>query len=246
VRPPSRVGRNLLAVFLLSVALMGSRAGDAAEIKLFHPAPFKAVVDALAPQFQKETGHTLATTVGSPAALKRRIDAGEAFDVALLVPDQIDDLIASGKISRATRVNFARIGVGVGTRAGAPKPDISTMEAFKDTLLKAKAVVHVLDGPSAVHFAEMLAQLGIAEEMKSKLRPMPAGSTAEPVARGEAELVVVNMASIVAASGVDLIGPVPADLQAWITFATGVASAAAHAEAGRAFAQYLSTPPAAQ
>jgi molybdate transport system substrate-binding protein len=103
----------------------------------------------------------------------------------------------------------------------------------------------VQEGPSAVHFAKMLAQMGIADEMKSKLRPMRAGFTAQPVAKGEAELVVVNMASILGASGVDLVGPVPAELQAWIIFTTGVSSGAAHPEPSRALAQYLTTPSAA-
>ena len=232
-------------MLLLPFALMGSRAAEAAEVKFFHPAALKAIMDALGPQFQKETGHTLAATVDAPAALKRRIDAGEAFDVAVLNPNQIDDLITSGKVISATRVDFARAGVGVGVRAGAPQPDISTVEAFKNTLLKAKSVVYVQEGPSAVHFAKMLAQMGIADEMKSKLRPMRAGFTAQPVAKGEAELVVVNMASILGASGVDLVGPVPAELQAWIIFTTGVSSGAAHPEPSRALAQYLTTPSAA-
>jgi molybdate transport system substrate-binding protein len=224
---------------------MGSRAAQSAEVKLFHPAPLRSIVDALGPQFQKETGHTLATTADVPAALKRRIDAGEAFDVAVLTPNQIDDLIASGKVISATRVDFARVGVGVGVRSGAPKPDISTVPAFKDALLKARSVVHVQEGPSAAHFANMLAQMGIAEEMKSRLRPMRAGLTAQPVANGEAELVVVNMGSIVAAPGVDLVGPVPAELQAWITFTIAVSSAAAHPQPSRELAQYLTTPSAA-
>jgi molybdate transport system substrate-binding protein len=232
-------------MLLLPFALMGSRAAEAAEVKLFHPSGLRAIVGALGPQFQKETGHTLVATVDVPAALKRRIDAGEAFDVAVLDPNQIDDLITTGKVIRAMRVDFARVGVGVGVRAGAPKPDISTVEAFKETLLKAKSVVYVQEGPSAVHFNKMLAQMGIAEEMKSKLRPMRAGLTAQPVAKGEAELVVVNMASILASPGVDLVGPVPAELQAWITFTTGVSSAAAHPEPSRALARYLTTPSAA-
>lgn len=242
MRLPSCLACHLFATLLL---LMGSRDAEAAEVKLFYPSALRSIVGALGPQFQKEIGHTLVATVDVPAALKKRIDAGEAFDVTVLNPNQIDELISSGKVIRATRVDFARTGVGVGVRAGAPKPNISTVEAFRNTLLKAKSVVHVQGGPSAAHLAKVLAQMGIAEEMKSKLRPERAGFTAQPVANGEADLVIVNMASILGSAGVDLVGPIPAELQAWITFTTGVSSAAAHPEPSRALAQYLTTPSAA-
>lgn len=239
---PSPLGCKLFATLLL---LMGSHSAETAEVKLFHPSGLRSIVDALGSQFQKETGHTLVTTVDVPAVLKSRIDAGEVFDVAVLSPTQIDDLISSGKVVLATRVDLARVGVGVGVRAGAPKPDVSTIEAFRDTLLKSESVVHVQGGPSAAHFAKMLAQMGITDEMKSKLRPVRAGLTAQPVANGEADLIVVNMASILGSSGVELVGPVPTELQDWITFTIGVSSLAAHPEPSRAFAQYLTTPSAA-
>ncbi len=232
-------------MFLLSLGLMENRSAGAAEIKIFHPSALRSIVGTLGPQFQKETGHTLVATVDVPATLKKRIDAGEAFDVAVLDPNQIDELISSGKVISATRVDFARTGVGVGVRAGTPKPDISTVESFKNTLLKARSVVHVQGGPSAAHLAKVLAQLGIAEEMKSKLRPERAGFTTQPVAKGEADLVIVNMASILGSAGVELVGPIPAELQAWITFTTGVSSTAAHPEPSRMLAQYFTTPAAA-
>jgi molybdate transport system substrate-binding protein len=162
----------------------------------------------------------------------------------VLNPGHIDELIKSGKVVSATSLDFARVGVGVGVRSGAPKPDITTVAAFKQALLKAKSVVYAQEGPSGVHFAKMLARMGIDQDMKSRLRPMGAGLTAQAVATGEAELVVVNIASILAASGVDLVGPVPEELQAWITFTAGVSSAAKQPEPSRAFSQYLTSPSA--
>ena len=245
MRLPRWLALSTLSLLVLTFALLGGRSAGAAEIRLFSSAALDSIMDALAPPFQKASGHTVARTVDVAAALKRRIDAGEVFDVAMLNPDHIDDLIKSGKVDAATRINFARAGIGVGVRAGTPKPDIGTVEAFKQTLLKAKSVAYSKEGASGVHFANMLARMGIADEMKPKLRPTGAGLTAQAVAKGEAEIVVVNAAPILAAAGVDFVGMVPTELQTWIGFTAGVSSTAKQPAAARALAQYLTTPEAA-
>jgi molybdate transport system substrate-binding protein len=245
MRLPKWLALSTLSLLALTFALLGGRSAGAAEIRLFSSAALNSIVDSLEPQFQKASGNTIARTVDVAAALKRRIDAGEAFDVAMLNPNHIDDLAKAGKVDAASRVNFARAGIGVGVRTGAAKPNIATVEAFKQTLLKAKSVAYSKEGASGVHFVSMLARLGIADEMKPKLRPTGAGFTALAVAKGEAEMVVVNVAPILAAAGVDFVGMVPTELQAWVSFTAGVSSASKQPEASRALVQYLTTPQAA-
>ena len=239
MRLPRSLALSTLSLLVLTFALLGGRSAGAAEIRLFSSAALDSIVDALAPQFQKASGDTLARTVDVAAALKRRIDAGEAFDVAMLNPSHIDDLIKSGKIDAATRVNFARAGIGVGVRAGTPKPDISTVEAFKQALLKAKTIGHSL-GVSGVHFStNVIPRLGIAEEIKSRIRISKGFPVGILVAKGEAEIGIHQIAELLPIQGIDIVGELPAEIQTTLIYATGVHAGAKQPEAARALASFL-------
>jgi len=143
-----------------------------------------------------------------------KIDAGESFDVAVLNPPVIDALIKDGKIVAGSRADIGRAGLGVAVRAGAPKPDISSVDAFKRTLLAAKAVAYPGKGASGLYFVSLLDRMGIKVEMQSRLKPMAAEDTVEVVARGEADMVVVVSTRITGVPGVDVVGPIPAELRA--------------------------------
>ena len=226
-------------------------AAEAAEVKVLCSNAIIPIMNELVPQFERATGHKLAIRYESGPILKRQIEAGEAFDVAILSLD-VDDLIKQGKLAAGTRAVLGRTGVGVGVRKGAPKPDISTTDSFKRTLLNAKSVAYSREGSSGLFFLGLLDRLGIADEMKSKLRPQaasqlgdPPGGTARAVVTGDAEMVVVGVALIHMAKGAELVGWLPSELQSYVVFTGGISAAAKETEAGRTLLSFLTTPEAA-
>ena len=174
---------------------------------------------------------------------KRKIDSGEPFDVAISTSPVIDDLINSGRILAGTRANVAYAGVGIGVRAGTPKPDISSVEALKRALLSSNSVAHSKEGESGVYFKGLLERLGIAEEMKPKLKPMAGNTLVQAVPRGEAEMVVMAM-SVILTSGAELVGPLPSELQSYIRWVAGVGTAAEQPDAAKALIRFLTAPAA--
>src|SRR5918993_2287027 len=238
---------KLSAVFATwaSVVLLGQTfTAAAAELKVIAAAPLTPIVNELGAQFERSSSHKLVTRFVSGPIVKQEIDRGDPFDLALSITPVIDQLIKENKIVADTRVDVAYAGVGVGVRAGAAKPDIASVEAFKRALLSAKSVAHSAVGASGEHFKQMLARLSIAEEMKSKLRPMPADKIAQAVPSGEAEMIVVT-ASVAMAPGTDFVGLIPAELQFYNAFAGGVGTAAKEPEAAKALLKILTAPQAA-
>ena len=160
---------NKLAKVATALALLVSPlAAEAAEIKVICAGGIGPVVTALAPEFEKASGHKIVFTFVSGPVVQREVDKGAAFDVAISLPDVIEALIKSGKIAPGSRADIARTGVGVSVRAGAPKPDISTVDAFKQTLLKAKSIAHSKEGASGVYFMGLLDRLGILGASKAE------------------------------------------------------------------------------
>jgi molybdate transport system substrate-binding protein len=221
--------------------LLAQGAANAAEIKLISAAAFTQATNDLRAQFERTTGHKLLVKSVPGPLVKREIDGGETFDVAISQPAMIDDLIKEDKIVAGTRADIGRAGVGVGVRAGAAKPDVGSVDALKKALLEAKSVGHTQEGATRAHFMRVLDQLGIAEEMKPKLKPIPAGAGAEIVARGEADIIVLTMASIVNLPGVELAGPLPAQLQSYIGFTAGIGAAAKEPEAAKALVTFFTS-----
>ncbi|HEY6258017.1 MAG TPA: substrate-binding domain-containing protein [Xanthobacteraceae bacterium] len=239
-----------ISALALISGLGGASLATAAEIKVLSTVALKAALDEdLLPQFARSAEHKVTIRYDAAAALKKAIDGGESFDLAILVPGGIDDLIKQGKIESASRINLARTGVGVAVRAGAAKPDISTADAFKRTLLNAKSIAYgdpALGGASSVYFANLLQKLGIAEEMKAKTKLTPSGEGAKAVADGAAELGVGQISEIVPVRGAELAGPFPSELQVYTTFTAGVAANPKDAAAAKALLKFLTTPAAAQ
>jgi molybdate transport system substrate-binding protein len=219
-----------------------------AEIKVASGGAFKQVLNALAAQYQKETGNTLAIayqTTGQHLAL---ISAGdEAFDVAILPPDALDALAKDGKIVSGTRANLAQTGVGVVVKAGVPKPDVSTVEAFKQTLLKAKSVAFIdpkAGGSSGIYVEGLLRRLGIAEQVNAKAVLVHGGAVADHIADGEAEIGIHQISEILPVAGAVLVGPLPAEIQNFTIYAAGVGTAARDGALARALVKFLSGPDA--
>jgi molybdate transport system substrate-binding protein len=225
--------------------LVAGIAAQAAEIKVYSGNGARAAISELGAMFERASGHKVAIHFEVNPAVKRKIEAGESFDVAVLNPPVLDELIKQGKIVADTRAVIGRSGIGAAVRAGAPKPDISSVAAFKHTLLGVRSVAYPGEGASGKYFVSLVDRLGIATEMKSKLRPMPAEYNVEVVARGEVDLVVVVASRISGVPGVELVGPIPQALQTWIGFTAGVGSAAKEPGAAREMIRFLTAPAAA-
>ncbi len=230
---------------LVAGLLVSASSAHAVELKVLSGNGAKAAVRELCKQFEGATGNTISLHFEVNADLKKKIESGEAFDVAVLNPPVIDALTKEGKLVEGSRADIGHAGLGVAVRFGAPKPDIATVDAFKRTLLSAKAVAYPGKGASGVYFVSLLDRLGIKAEMKGKLRPMAAEDTVEVVARGEADMVVVVATRISDVAGVDFVGAIPADLQTRIGFAAGLGASAQQPDAAKALIRFLSAPAAA-
>jgi molybdate transport system substrate-binding protein len=233
-----------LALSFLLVAPAVGHMSHAAEIKVLSGNGGRAAVIALAAQFERASGHKVALHFEVNAAQRRKIEAGEPFDVAVLNPPVIDRLIKAGKIVAGSRADIGTAGLGVAVRAGAPKPDIGSVEAFKRTLLGVKSVAFPGEGASGRYFVSLLTRLGIADAMKEKLKPMVAEDTVEVVARGEADMVVVIASRIVDVPGVELVGFLPKELQTSIGVSAGLSASAKEPAAGKALIAFFTAPAA--
>jgi molybdate transport system substrate-binding protein len=239
-----------LSVVLLASALAVYTAGHAAraaEIKVLTAGAMRSVVDALLPEFEKQTGHKVVLDNGTAGGLAKRIEGGEVFDLAIITPAVIDDLAKKGRIAGA-RIDLAKVGMGVAVKEGAAVPDIKTVEAFKRTLIEAKSVAYIdpkAGGSSGIYFDKLIDRLGIGEQVRAKAKLKQGGYVAEMVASGEAELAVHQISEIVPVKGIKLVGPLPAEVQNTTTYAAGLGASAKEAAAAKALMDYLAGPASA-
>jgi molybdate transport system substrate-binding protein len=220
---------------------------SAAEVKVLTAGAFKQVVLALAPDFEKHTGTKVALDNDTAGGLQKRIESGEAFDVAIITPTIIDGLAGSGKVAPNSRVNLATVAIGVVVKEGAPKPDISTVEAFKKALLAAKSVAYIdpaSGGSSGIYIDKLLERLGIADQIRPKAKLKKGGYVAELIASGEAELGLHQISEIVPVKGAVLVGPLPKEIQNTTTYAAGLSANAQNKEAAQALIKAFSGPAA--
>ena len=216
-----------------------------AEIKVLSAGAMKSMVTTLAEEFRKETGHTVAIAVGTAGELRQKVAAGEPADVVIVSDTVIEQLAAQGLVVADTRADIARTGVGIAVREGAPLPDVSTPEAFKQTVLAAKSLVYTdpaRGATSGIHVASILQRLGIADAVKDKTVLWPGGYAAEALVKGQAELCVHQISEILPVKGVRLVGPLPRELQKVTTYSAALSARAAAPEVGRAFIAFLSRP----
>jgi molybdate transport system substrate-binding protein len=234
-----------LGIVLCLLAGCVSFDANAAELKVLSGNGGRAAIRELCTRFEQATGHKVSVTFEVNAAVKSKIENGAAFDVAFLNPLVIDALIQQGKLLASSRADVGHAGIGMAVRAGTAKPDIGTVEAFKAALLNAKSVAYPELGASGVYFVQLLDRLGIALQMKPKLKPMPAEDTVEVVARGEADMVVVIASRIVDVPGVDLVGSIPAELQTSIGITAAIGAGAADREVAAALIRFFTMPSSA-
>lgn len=214
----------------------------AAEIKVIASPAAIAALKEVVPQFERTTGHKVAMDFAVIAALKRRIASGEAFDIVIPGPELIDELVSQSKIAVETRAAFGRTGVALAVRKGMPKPDISTPENLKRALLAAKAVGHSKEGQSGVHFREALNRLGIAEEMRPKLRAYDVSDQVIALQNGDIDIAASGMGPIMEMPGADSLGGLPPELQTYVRLSIGVSTASKEPEAARTLLRFLMSP----
>jgi molybdate transport system substrate-binding protein len=222
-------------------AMTTGKAATNARIKVLTSNSMRAVMDELGPQFERASGRRISISCDPAKLMLSRIRSGEPADVAILGSGVIDELAKEGRIAADTCVVLARCGIGMAVRAGAAKPDIGSVEAFKRTLVGAKSIAYTIDGASGMHFAGLIERLGIAGNLKASARRRSGGLIGELVASGEAEIAIQQIPELMAVTGIDLVGPIPAELQKITVVSAGVFSDAREPQAARALIEFLST-----
>ena len=232
-----------LVAALVTLTFAGSFVeARAAEVRLYASAALKPLIDAAGPQFESATGHKLVIKYDLTPAVKTKIEAGEAFDVAVANPPHIDDLIKQGKIAAGSRADLARFGVGVGVKAGAPKPELGSTEALRRTLSQAKSIAYVGAGTSGAYVAGLFQKLGVADQVKDKLKSGDVAQSLAAAASGDAEIVIMPVPLIRSRPGVDLAGIMPPEYQDYIVMSAGLSPAPQDAKAAQALIAYLMAP----
>jgi molybdate transport system substrate-binding protein len=222
-----------LSALILAITMTSGAA--AAEIKIFTSRAIATVLDKIGSEFERSTGNTLSVTTGFSPVFARQINAGEPFDVIISPPSTLDGLIGNGKVIAETRTKLVRSGYGVEVRAGAAKPDIASIETFKVALLNAKSIGY-LPTPG---IPELLVRLGIADAIKPKVTIPNSDIVSELVAKGELEIGVVAITQILTTPGVDLVGPLPPEIQVYTAFEGAVSANSKAPDAARALIKFL-------
>ena len=239
------MNRIMKTAILWAAMAIGSTPVHAAEIRVLASNGIKAAIEALKPQIEKTTGSTLSIDFSTAAALRDRIEKGEAFDVAILTDEAIDALIKSAKVSPMGRAELARVGIGVGYRKGASKPDVRTAASIKQALMDAKAIAYTGNGASRPAVDRMFDRLGIASQLQSKSHLTAAGAAPASVGKGESDLVLTLISEILPEPGVELAGPLPVEFQAYIGFSAAASPKATGSPAVAALINFLGGPAAA-
>jgi len=228
----------LLTAVVLAAVLGTAGTAAAEDITVWTTRAIATVLAEIGGEFERATRHRLIVTTDLPPAFLRRANAREPFDVLITGSDPIDDWIRDGRIVAETRTVIARSGIGVEVRTGGPKPDISTVPAFRRALLNAKSVAFLKVG-SGLHLERVVAQLGLREAIESKTVRPDRDIVSELVAKGEVELGMVVVTQILTTPGVDLVGPLPSELQSYVTFVGGISSASKAPDAARQLIAFL-------
>jgi molybdate transport system substrate-binding protein len=231
----------IAAIVGLALPLLAGQA-QTAEIKVLASTAVKTTLEELRPQFEKATGNKVEFDFAPAAILKTKIDQGTAFDVAILTVPVTDSLAGAGKIDTA-RTTIAHSGIGVAIHKGAPKPDISTTEAFKRTLLDAKSVGFTAAGATGAYLKTLFEKLGIADELKPKLKLLQ-GAAGEAAANGDVEIGMTQISEILPYANADLVGPLPSEVQSYTYFSAAVSAASREADVAKAFIKFLAAPAA--
>jgi molybdate transport system substrate-binding protein len=224
---------------LLAMLAQPAGAASAVTIKVLTTRAISTVLGETGAEFEEATGYKLDVTTDIAIRMVRRIRTGESFDLLVASPEQIDELIEEGKIIAETRTGLARSGIGVAVRAGAAKPDLASVEAFKRALLDAKSIAYLKEGQSGIYLAGLIERLGLREAVESKVVRPDTDIVSKLVADGEVELGLVVITQILTTRGVHLAGPLPPDIQSYVVFAAGVGTESRAPDAAKKLIKFL-------
>ena len=236
---------------LVALAWLASAGGAvAAEIRVVSSGGFTAAYDSLIAEFERRSGHTLVSSYGAsmgnaPDAIPQRLARGEPLDVMILAAPALDGFIREGKAVEGSRVDLAASRIGFAVRAGASKPDIDSVEAVRRALLEAPSIAYSASASGVYFSTEMVQRLGIADQVLPKSRRILSERVGTVVARGDAELGLQRLSELLPIQGIDLVGPLPPELQRVTLFSAGIAAGAREPEAARDLIRFLSSPAAA-
>jgi molybdate transport system substrate-binding protein len=250
-----KISRRVFAATVALLAASSAGAASAAEIKVLCSGAMRAVLQQLAPTFEKSSGHKLMIEYATAGKVEEKVAADEVIDVAILTKPRAEKLVRAAKLVGGTTTVLARVPIGLAVKNGAPHPDISSVEAFKRTLLDARSIAYVdpaSGGTSGIFLAQALEKLGIAAELKSKIRLVsPAAGQSSPrvgevVQRGEAEIGIQPISELMEVPGIDIVGALPADLQSPdLVYMAGSPAASEQPLPAKALIDFLAAPSAA-
>jgi molybdate transport system substrate-binding protein len=233
------------ALSIAAAAFLLSGVAGAAEIKVLSTQATEEAYKELVPQFEKASGHKVTTVFTGTLDALKRLSNGETYDLLIMARQQIDELSQSGKVVAGSRTDIAKSGVGAAVGKGKPKPDISTVDALKKTLLAAKSIGYST-GPSGIYVVTMFQKMGIADEVKSKLKQTPTGVfVGSIIASGEAEIGFQQVSELSFFPGIDYVGPIPAEVQLITVFSAGIPTGTKQADAAKALVSFVTAPAAA-
>ncbi len=236
----SRIFFGIFRSLVCGLVFMAAGTAWSAELTLISANAVRSVITELVPAFERRTGHKVTVKFELNPAVKKLIEQGEVFDVVVVNPEFVDELVKLGKVQNAPNAHFGRIPMGVAVKTGAAKPDLRTVDSFKASMLAAKSIAYAGEGSSGAYFVGLMDKLGIGAEMKSKLKSVGGGLTPVSVAKGEAELGVVPITTILAAMpDVELAGYFPTELQSYIVIAVGTSAATKEPDASTALMRFL-------
>jgi molybdate transport system substrate-binding protein len=235
------IARAFVVALTAGSALMAAAGAKAAEIRIMCSGAMRPALEELVPQFERASGHKLTITFGSTNVIRERALAGDAGDLVIFAGPAVEDVVRQGKL--VAKVDLVRSGVGVGVPAGAPRPDLSSADAFKRTLLAAKSFARS-EGPSGTYIAGLLERMGIAEQMKGKTVVVRGRLVGDALVKGEAEIGVQQVSELRSVPGVDVL-PMPAEIQHITIFAAGLTAQARDSEPVQALIKFLTSPAAA-
>jgi molybdate transport system substrate-binding protein len=242
VNHESKLAAAIGAAVMLTVTGMTTHA---AEIRVLSTQATEEAYRELVPEFEKAAGHKVTTTFTGTLDANKRLAAGESYDLLIMSASSIDEHIKGGKVAPGSRVDLAKSGVGVGVKSGAPKPDISTTDALKKTILAARSIGYST-GPSGIYVIGLFQRIGIADEIKGKLKQTPTGVfVGSIIASGEAEIGFQQVSELSHFVGVDYVGPLPADVQQFAMFSSGIIAGAKEADGAKALVKFITAPAAA-
>jgi molybdate transport system substrate-binding protein len=244
----TRTSRVRTAASIIAALLLTEFAVVADEIKVMTSGAFTAAYLELAPEFERATGHrivTEATSMGTGStSIPARLERGEAIDVVIVAERDLEELIKTGRVRAGTRVDLARSAIGMAVRRGAPKPDISSVDALRRTLLEARSIAYSASVSGTYLSTELFQRLGIADRVLPKSRKIEGERVGAVVARGEAEIGFQQISELLPVPGIDLVGPLPPDVQRVTVFSAGIGVAATNPALAKSFVEFLASPAA--